>query len=494
MPNKVKVKRTYSAGVSPTAAELGPHEFAVNWADGIVYVKGPDGTIQSVALGGSGGGGSYALPTASSGILGGIKVGANLTITDGVLAATGGGGGSASVVEAATYSALPSPGAAAIIYITRDTSKIYRFDVANAVYFELSGDSYVDSLLRSLFVPGAPTSVTASAGNAQATVSWTAPTGVISQAPVTDYVVQYSSGGGYWYTFSDGTSTATTATVTGLTNGTAYTFRVAAVNVVGTGSYSSASAAVTPAAGNIIQTTSGLYAWYDTAADDTLYSASSGGTLVTANGDVVNRIRDKSGNGVDLKNFFGGGAATLVTSGQNGKNCVLFDNRAGGGGLQTTQWRESGVFYCSNPLTIFAVWKPFYDGSLLVDDVRYSGGDRETGSAVNIGLQAGRARMRAYSTDWIESGSGRTNNWICQRALMNGTSSKLFVNGVYQAPLGGGNSTSDTPSGMNFNLPSGDWKTWGYHQLGEVVFYQGALSDSTAAAIDSYLMTKWGIS
>lgn len=42
-------------------------------------------------------------------------------------------------------------------------------------------------------------------------------------------------------------STATTRTVTGLTNGTAYTFRVAGVNAIGTGAFSTASAAVTPA-------------------------------------------------------------------------------------------------------------------------------------------------------------------------------------------------------------------------------------------------------
>ena len=105
--------------------------------------------------------------------------------------------------------------------------------------------SGADTVLRALFVPPAPASVTATAGNTQAAISWAAPT-VVAQAPITDYVVQYSSNGGTtWTTFSDGTSTATTATVTGLTNGTAYVFRVAAINAVGTGSYSTASSAVT---------------------------------------------------------------------------------------------------------------------------------------------------------------------------------------------------------------------------------------------------------
>ena len=141
------------------------------------------------------GGGSYSLPTATSSVLGGVKVGANLTITDGVLAATGGGG----------------------------------------------SDSRWD-----LFLPPAPTSLVATAGNAQVALSWTATT-VLAQTPITDYTVQYSSdSGSTWTTFADGTSTATSATVTGLTNGTAYTFRVAAVNGVGTGSYSAASSSATP--------------------------------------------------------------------------------------------------------------------------------------------------------------------------------------------------------------------------------------------------------
>ena len=107
----------------------------------------------------------------------------------------------------------------------------------------------------SLVNPAAPTSVTATGGNAQATVSWTAPS-VITQAPITGYVVEWTPSGGSPSTVSTG-STSTSYTKTGLTNGTAYTFRVAAVNSVGTGAYSTASSAVTPAAAAGITVLSG---------------------------------------------------------------------------------------------------------------------------------------------------------------------------------------------------------------------------------------------
>jgi hypothetical protein len=67
-----------------------------------------------------------------------------------------------------------------------------------------------------------------------------------------DYVIQYSGdSGSTWTTFSDTVSTGTSVTVTGLTNGTAYVFRVAAVNLVATGPYSTNSNSVTPLAGKI---------------------------------------------------------------------------------------------------------------------------------------------------------------------------------------------------------------------------------------------------
>ncbi len=56
--------------------------------------------------------------------------------------------------------------------------------------------------------------VTATAGNEQATLSWDAPSA--NGRAITDYIIQYSTDDSTWSTFADGTSTGTTATVTGL--------------------------------------------------------------------------------------------------------------------------------------------------------------------------------------------------------------------------------------------------------------------------------------
>ena len=87
--------------------------------------------------------------------------------------------------------------------------------------------------------------MTAAAGNASATVSWTAPSN--GGSPITSYTVTPFIGTtAQTPTTVTGNPPATTATVSGLTNGTTYTFTVAATNAVGTGPASAASAAVTP--------------------------------------------------------------------------------------------------------------------------------------------------------------------------------------------------------------------------------------------------------
>jgi alpha-tubulin suppressor-like RCC1 family protein len=69
-------------------------------------------------------------------------------------------------------------------------------------------------------------------------VSWTAPVSD-GGASISDYTVQYrSQSANSWSTFSHDASTATSIRVTGLSSGSIYMFRVAAVNSVGTGLWS----------------------------------------------------------------------------------------------------------------------------------------------------------------------------------------------------------------------------------------------------------------
>lgn len=88
-------------------------------------------------------------------------------------------------------------------------------------------------------VPGSPTGVTAVAGDAQAVVSFVPPAGNGGPA-ITGYVVTSFPGG---LTASGGSSPIT---ITGLTNGTSYTFTVKAVNFYGQSAASGASGAVSP--------------------------------------------------------------------------------------------------------------------------------------------------------------------------------------------------------------------------------------------------------
>lgn len=139
------------------------------------------------------------------------------------------------------------PASPAIGATSTQNGREYRYAGNNAWELVAASGSGEDALLRSIFVPAAPTGLTATAGSASVALAWTAPTGVIAQAPITGYRVEYTPSGGSPQTVSTG-STATSYTVTGLTNGTAVTAKVAAVNAVGVGAYTAASAAVTPAA------------------------------------------------------------------------------------------------------------------------------------------------------------------------------------------------------------------------------------------------------
>jgi hypothetical protein len=160
-------------------------------------------------------------------------------------------GGSAIIIYTATSnpSGITASGASSPIAVTGLTNgTVYTFTVkaTNAAGTgAASAASNAVTPSAPLTVPGAPTISSATAGNAQASVIFTAPAANGGSA-IISYTVTSNPGG---YT---ATAASSPLTVTGLTNGTAYTFTVKATNAVGSGAASAASNVVIPAPASIV--------------------------------------------------------------------------------------------------------------------------------------------------------------------------------------------------------------------------------------------------
>jgi hypothetical protein len=134
-----------------------------------------------------------------------------------------------------------------------------------------------------LQAPNAPTIGTATGGNASASVAFTAPANVGGSA-ITSYAVQSTPGG------VGASGASSPITVSGLTNGTAYTFRVTALNSYGPSPASGASNSVTPAVPQYIAVTNNVspfviaYPWSDSGFGTKFADP---GTLPTGQGNSV---------------------------------------------------------------------------------------------------------------------------------------------------------------------------------------------------------------
>jgi titin len=125
--------------------------------------------------------------------------------------------------------------------LTNGTAYVFRVSATNSI--GTSAWSSSSASVSPAALPSAPTLLTLTPGANNVALTWAAPSNTGGFA-VTDYTIEYSSNGGTnWSTFAHSASTATSITVTGLTNGTSYVFRVKAVTSIGTGSASATSAA-----------------------------------------------------------------------------------------------------------------------------------------------------------------------------------------------------------------------------------------------------------
>ena len=147
------------------------------------------------------------------------------------------------------YTVTSSPGSKTCITTGTTTCTVtgltngdgYTFTVTATNAIGTGAASAVSGSVTPATIPGTPTGVTATAGNAQATVTWNDPSD--GGSFITGYIITPSSGSPV--TVDNGTATG--YIFTGLTNGDSYTFTVTATNAIGTGATSAVSGSVTPA-------------------------------------------------------------------------------------------------------------------------------------------------------------------------------------------------------------------------------------------------------
>ncbi|MDA3007877.1 MAG: fibronectin type III domain-containing protein [Actinomycetota bacterium] len=131
---------------------------------------------------------------------------------------------------------------------------------SDSAVLAVAGDNLTARVWRVLTAatPSAPTELSVVTGDAQATLTWTAPTNN-GGAAITGYTVQSTTDGTNWTTEIADTSTLAratrvngaqsllSATIIGLSNNVSYQFRVAAISAEGIGAFSFPSSPATPA-------------------------------------------------------------------------------------------------------------------------------------------------------------------------------------------------------------------------------------------------------
>ena len=247
--------------------------------------------------------------------------------------------------------------------------------------------------------PGAPTIGTATGDNAQASVTFTAPSFVGSSA-ITGYTVTSSPGG------LTGTGASSPITVSGLTNGTAYTFTVTATNSQGTGPASAASNSVTPANVDVyFPLVSMLLPGDGTngAQNNTFLDSSSNTFSITRNGNTTQGSFSPYGS--NWSNYFGGSSNYLQIA---DSSAFTF----GSNNFTVELW-----IYSSNTSLALFIGQNNGNASATSFDIRYDG-TTITGYIFSGG------------DNYSAAGSMSNNAWHHVALVRNGTSLRLYVDGV----------------------------------------------------------------
>lgn len=284
---------------------------------------------------------------------------------------------------------------------------------------------------------GIPTGLSATAGNAQITLSWT------GSANAASYKVKRATTSGGPYT-TVATPTATTYTNTGLTNGTVYYYVVSAVNSASAESGNSSQASATPTAGTTIPSApTGLTASSGNAQVALTWNTSSGAT-----GYKVKRATVSGGPYAEIA--IPTGTSYTDTGLTNGTVYYYVVSAYNGGGESANSSQASAT-----PTVITVTGTYEAESGSLANGASVSGDGNASG-----GQYVGGMHTSNSSITWNNvNGGGSSATLTIRYASSDGTPVKgLFVNGSKVATLNfintggwGGSSFSTVSASVTLN-------------------------------------------
>jgi len=246
---------------------------------------------------------------------------------------------------------------------------------------------------------------------------------------------------------------------------------------------------------------SGLQLWLDASDAQTLFDATSGGSLVSAGGSVA-RWADKSGNGRHATQDTQSLQPLRRTAVQSGLDVLRFDG-------SDDSLVAANVFAATTEYTVLFVGR----GDAINDSGRAFLSLAPTATSTNGYFHyiyrndiSNKSRV-LFSTNGVDQGlssdtasSISYNAFHCMSAVHSATRREWWINSASQ---GTANTATGSAAFSSAELRLGWYYArsaidQGFYALsgdiGEVLVYGSVLSDANRAAAESYLISKWGIS
>lgn len=336
-------------------------------------------------------------------------------------------------------------------------------------------------------LPAAAVITTATAGDGQVGLAWTAAGADYTGSSPTSYSVRAtgtSATGTGATTTTTGVGTATSVTLTGLVNGYTYTFTVIA-SYASTLTSTSAAATAKPLPA-VLSSLSGVSLWLDGGDTSTLFQDTAGTTAATTAGQAVARWNDKSGNGNNATQSTSTQRPVLAAKGTalvpsfDGSNDYLTLNPASlpQGTSASTQF---GAISLDDPAPTSTgyTWALSW-GNSTAGQGRGAFGKTHMTSALAATVQA---TLDVADGTWPAGGATAVvSSYHASATLGVARNGRPYVSGAVTF------NTGSTIASVGRQVTGTEW--W-YGSTSELIVFSKTLTATERRAMDEYLARKW---